>query len=308
LQGRVTVLPPSHTGSAGESALTPGQQLPEGSRLHVAPDAFVSVRLADGSLLKVQADSTLLLQQLRRKGRTGSLQSVVELQNGAVEATVPPNKAQPAALDVRTGTATSSVRGTQFGVYLAADGSTATAVQQGAVQVASHQSPNASALVSKGRGAADSRRPAAPGGTAAGTAPGPVALPGRRCPMAGPPLPAPTQGAGYVVQVTQDAAGQQVLRNGRFAGDKARFAAVPDGSYFARAGHGRPWHSRSARPGPLKVKAHPVPPLYQTAPAAQLPTDGVDLRCTPVPACPPTASRLRPPARISAPAARPGGA
>jgi hypothetical protein len=57
-------------------------------------------------------------------------------------------------------------------------------------------------------------------------------------------LPAPTQGAGYVVQVTQDAAGQQVLRNGRFAGDKARFAAVPDGSYFSRVqamdGHGIP--------------------------------------------------------------------
>lgn len=285
LQGRVTVLPPpSHTGSAGESALTPGQQLPEGSRLHVAPDAFVSVRLADGSLLKVQADSTLLLQQLRRKGRTGSLQSVVELQNGAVEASVPPNKAQPAALDVRTGTATSSVRGTQFGVYLAADGSTATAVQQGAVQVASHQSPNASAQVPKGRGAA-----VMADGQLHQAALLP-ALPQDQLPRLAEdaqwldlPLPAPTQGAGYVVQLTQDAAGRQVLRNGRFAGDKARFAAVPDGSYFLRVqamdGHGIPGLPAQ---GPLKVKAHPVPPLYQTAPAAQLPTDGVDLRCTPV--------------------------
>lgn len=291
LQGRVTVLPPpSHTGSPAESLLTPGQQLPEGSRLRVAPDAFVSVRLADGSLLKVQADSEVLLQQLRRKGRTGSLRSVVDLQSGAVEASVPPNKAQPAALDVRTGIATSSVRGTQFGVYRSADGSTATAVQQGAVQVASNSNPSASAPVRKGHGAAI-------------TADGQLrqatllpALPASQLPQLAEdaqwldlPLPAPeaaTEAAaatGYVVQVTQDAAGQQVLRNGRFASGKARFAAVPDGAYFVQVravdGHGIPGLPAQ---GPLKVKAHPVPPLYQTAPAAVLPTDGVDLRCTPV--------------------------
>ena len=289
LQGRVTVLPPpSHTGSAGgaatESVLTPGQQLPEGSRLRVPPDAFVSVRLADGSLLKVQADSEVLLQQLRRKGRTGSLRSLVELQNGAVEASVPPNKAQPAALDVRTGTATSSVRGTQFGVYRATDGSTATAVQHGAVQVASNQNPSASARVPQGRGAA-----VAADGQLHQAALLP-ALPAAQLPQLAEdaqwldlPLPPPAQGAGYVVQVTQDAAGQQVLRNGRFTGDKARFAAVPDGAYFLQVravdGHGIPGQPAQGR---LKVKAHPVPPLYQTAPAAVLPTDGVDLRCTPV--------------------------
>ena len=294
LQGRVTVLPPpSHTGSAGlpaESLLTPGQQLPEGSRLRVAPDAFVSVRLADGSLLKVQADSEVLLQQLRRKGRTGSLRSVVDLQSGAVEASVPPNKAQPAALDVRTGIATSSVRGTQFGVYRSADGATATAVQQGAVQVASNSNPNASAPVRKGHGAAI---------TADGQLHQAALLPAlaaSQLPQLAEdaqwldlPLPAPeaateaTTAAGYVVQVTQDAAGQQVLRNGRFASGKARFAAVPDGAYFVQVravdGHGIPGLPAQ---GPLKVKAHPVPPLYQTAPAAVLPTDGVDLRCTPV--------------------------
>lgn len=287
IQGHASWLPPpSHSGSAGESALTPGQQLPEGSRVRVAPDAFVSVRLADGSMLKVQADSEVLLQQLRRKGRTGSLRSVVDLQSGAVEASVPPNKAQPAALDVRTGTASSSVRGTQFGVYRAADGSTATAVQQGAVQVASTQNPETSARVPKGQGAA-----VGADGQLHQAALLP-ALSAEQLPQLAEdaqwldlPLPAPdaTAAAGYVVQVSQDAAGQQVLRNGRFASGKARFAAVPDGAYFVQVravdGHGIPGLPAE---GPLKVKAHPVPPLYQTAPAAVLPTDGVDLRCTPV--------------------------
>lgn len=285
LQGSVTVLPPpSRSGSAGESPLTPGQPLPEGSRLRVAPDAFVSVRLADGSLLKVQADSEVLLQQLRRKGRTGSLQSVVDLHSGAIEAAVPANKANPAALDVRTATATSSVRGTQFGVYRAADGSTATAVQQGAVQVASLQNPGASARVTPGQGAA-----VANNGQLHQAALLP-ALPTEQLPLRAEdaqwldlPLPAPTDGAGYVVQVSQDAAGREVVRNGRFQTGKARFPAVPDGAYFLRVqavdGHGIPGQPAQ---GPLTVKAHPVPPLYRTAPAAVLPTDGADLRCTPV--------------------------
>ena len=289
LQGRVSVLPPpSRSGSAGapatETALQPGQQLPEGSRLRVAPDSFVSVRLADGSLLKVQADSEVLLQQLRRKGRTGSLQSMVQLQSGAVEASVPPNTIRPAALEIRTGTATSSVRGTEFGVYVTADGSTATAVQQGAVQVAAVQDAGAQTRVTKGHGAAVS-----PNGRLHQSTLLP-AVPAEQLPTLAEdaqfldlPLPAPAAGTGYVVQVSQDAAGKQVLRNGRFASGKARLAAVPDGAYYLRVqavdAHGIPGLPAQTA---LKVKAHPVPPLYQTAPQAVLPTDGVDLQCTPV--------------------------
>lgn len=285
IHGRATVLPPpSHTGSAGESLLTPGQQLPEGSRVRVAPDAFVSVRLADGSLLKVQADSELLLQQLRRKGRTGSLQSVMELKSGAVEASVPHNTAKPAALEIRTGVASSSVRGTEFGVYRADDGSTATAVLQGAVQVQAAQSAATSARVPKGQGAAV----AANGQLQTAQllpALAPAALPARAedAQWLDLPLPAPAHGAGYLVHVSQDAQGREVLRNGRFTSDKVRFAALPDGPYYLQVqavdALGIPGLPVQA---PLTVKAHPVPPLYQTAPSAVLPSDAVDLLCTPV--------------------------
>lgn len=289
LQGRVTVLPPpSRSGSAGEAALAPGQQVPEGSRVRVAPDAFVSIRLADGSLLKVQADSEVLLQQLRRKGRAGSLQSVVELESGAVEAAVPPRKNQPAALEVRTGVASSSVRGTQFGVYRAASGDTATAVLEGAVHVQSQQTAAANARVARGHGAAVSST-----GQLSQAALLPP-LPADQLPQLVEdakwlelPLPAATDVAGYLVQVSSDAAGQEVLRNGRVprqdAGTKARFAALPDGPYYLQVRavdrHGIP--GQPAR-GALKIKAHPEPPLYQTAPAAVLPNDAVDLLCTPV--------------------------
>lgn len=285
IQGRATVLPPpSRSGSAGESVLTPGQALPEGSRVRVAPDAFVSVRLADGSLLKVQADSELLLQQLRRKGRAGSLQSVMELRSGGVEASVPPNPKKPAALEIRTDVASSSVRGTEFGVYRASDGSTATAVLQGAVQVQAAQADATGTRIPMGQGAA------------VGTngqlqtarllpALAPADLPARAedAQWLDLPLPAPADGAGYLVHVSQDAQGREVLRNGRFSTHKVRFAALPDGPYYLQVqtvdALGIPGLPARA---PLTVKAHPVPPLYQTPPAAVLPTDAVDLLCTPV--------------------------
>lgn len=285
VQGRVTLLPPpSRSGSADEAAVQPGQNLPEGSRIKVAPDAFVSVRLADGSLLKVQADSDLLLEQLRRKGRAGSLQSVMALRTGAVEASVPPNPAKPAALEVRTHAASSSVRGTEFGVYLAADGSTATAVQQGAVQVQSTQVASASSRVVKGQGAAVNTS-----GQLKTASLLPALSPAQLPPRAEDaqwldlPLPAIDGATGYQVQVTQDAEGREVLRNGRFANAKARFAALPDGPYFLRVQAidtlGIPGLLAKA---PLTVKAHPIAPLYRTAPSAILPADAVDLQCTPV--------------------------
>ncbi|MDR2325275.1 MAG: FecR domain-containing protein [Acidovorax sp.] len=285
LQGNATVLsPPERNRAASEVQLQPGQKLPEGSRLRVPPDSFVSVRLADGTLLKVQADSEILLQQLRQKGRNGSLQSVVELQRGALEAAVPPNKRRPPALDIRTNIATSSVRGTEFGVYHTEGGAHITTVQRGLVQVQSALAQSANAQLPKGQGAVVDRS-----GQLQQAALLP-ALPASQLPQLAEdaqwlnlPLPSQPTAAGYVVQVSEDAAGHQVLRNGRFTGDTVRFPAVPDGSYFVQVravdAHGIPGLPAQ---GQLKVKAHPVPPLYQTPPAAVLPSDAVALHCTPV--------------------------
>ena len=291
VQGKASVLAPASPGAAArEMPLAPGQNVPEGSRVRVAPDAFVSIKLADGSVLQVQADSEVLLQALRRKGRAGSLQSVVDLQSGAVEASVPPNKKQPAAFDVRTLTASSSVRGTQFGVYLQPDGSTATAVLQGAVQVqpagesTTVAAAPASTVLRPGQGSAVARD-----GQVRTAALLPAISPAQLPTLAEDaqwldvPLPALPGATGYHVRVSQDAAGQQVLRNGRFAGERARFAAVPDGQYYLQVqpvdALGIPGNKSQ---GTLKVKAHPVAPLYKTAPQALLPADDVQLHCTPV--------------------------
>ena len=39
----------------------------------------MAVQLADGTMVRVQAQSELQLRQLRRRGRAGSVQSVLEM-------------------------------------------------------------------------------------------------------------------------------------------------------------------------------------------------------------------------------------
>src|SRR3989344_910513 len=87
-----TVTAQARAGDA-PAPVTQGGKLEEGTALQVGPDAFVSVKLADGTVVRVQAQSELLLRQLRRRGRAGSLQSVLEMRSGAVESSVPPNLA-----------------------------------------------------------------------------------------------------------------------------------------------------------------------------------------------------------------------
>ena len=63
-----TVTAQARAGDA-PAPVTQGGKLEEGTALQVGPDAFVSVKLADGTVVRVQAQSELLLRQLRRRGR-----------------------------------------------------------------------------------------------------------------------------------------------------------------------------------------------------------------------------------------------
>ena len=116
--------------------------LAEGTRLQVGPNGFVTVRLADGSIVKVSAQSDVQLRQLRRRGRAGSVQSVVEIQRGSVESSVAPSTDASRRFEVRTPRAVTSVRGTRFGVALSESGDTTAAVLQGAVAVQSRTADN----------------------------------------------------------------------------------------------------------------------------------------------------------------------
>lgn len=84
------------------------------------------------------------------------------------------------------------------------------------------------------------------------------------------PLPAMPQAQGWLVGISSDAQGHKVLRNAQVQGQQARFAALPDGSYYL---HVRALDlygiSGLPRTVPIRVKAHPYRrwcrPLHRVA-------------------------------------------
>lgn len=270
-------------------AAAPGMPLQEGDQLQLGSDAFVTVLLADGSTVQVQAASQLELHQLRRRGRTGSLQSVLEVQEGGVSVQVPGKTDAQRRLDVITPVAATSVRGTVFDVQLIDNGSATASVLQGKVAVqslAQAQQTTPTATLQQHTGMAVSADGRAGAVTALLPAPPAQELPSLNedAQWLNLPLPHWAQAQSWRVLVSEDAHSQQVLRNGSFTGDLARFAALPDGHYFLRV-RAVDQQGIVGMPTtvPLRVKAHPVAPLaLAPAPAGVLPQGEAQLQCTPV--------------------------
>lgn len=301
VQGAVTAQARSGDAPAPVAA---GGQLDEGAVLQVGPESFVAVKLADGTVVRVQAQSELQLRQLRRRGRAGSLQSVLEMRSGAVESSVPPNAEAFRRFELRTPQAVTSVRGTRFGVALDGNGNTTAAVLSGSVAVQSRTNEPAASSHVPG-GPAPAPNPAhtamlAPGQGLAVSADGTVGAPRTLLPApdtSGVPavvgdaailaidVPPIAGAARYVAQVAQDADFTRVLRHGSFADGQLRWKALDDGRYYlsVRA------VDEAGIPGlptvqPLVVKTRPVAPLYQLpAPGAVVARDTGALQCTQVP-------------------------
>ncbi|EHN66539.1 FecR family protein [Comamonas testosteroni] len=260
-----------------------GQLLQEGDSLQVPANAFVSVRLADGSLVRVQSESDVELRQMRRKGRAGTLQSVIDLREGAIEAKVSRQTNGERRFEVRTPAASTSVRGTQFLVMSDDEGRTAAAVDEGSVAV---QTGQPSALLRPGQGLSVSANGQIGRPTAMLEAPDIAAWPSlvEDASWVSLPLPAMAGAVRYQVLLAQDRELTQIVRGGMFTRSPARLTGVEDGSYIAaiRAidANGIPG-KRSLQA--LRIKAHPVPPLYESpAPEATIGQGQQGLQCTQV--------------------------
>ena len=120
---------PPQNPAAANLPVVAGTMLAEGTRLPWGPNGFVTVRLADGSIVKVSAQSDVQLRQLRRRGRAGSVQSVVEIQRGSVESSVAPSTDASRRFEVRNPAHRDQrCAGTRFGVALSESGDTTAAV------------------------------------------------------------------------------------------------------------------------------------------------------------------------------------
>ncbi|MFI8615150.1 FecR domain-containing protein [Acidovorax sp. NPDC077693] len=273
-----------------------GGKLEEGTALQVGPDAFVAVRLADGTVVRVQAHSELQLRQLRRRGRAGSVQSVLEMRSGAVESSVPPSAEPFRRFELRTPLAVTSVRGTHFSVAMTDTGTTTASVLNGSVAVQARQGDSTTAqpassaptaLLAPGHGlavAADGTvgapRPLLP-------APDTSAIPATLgdAGLLAIDVPALAGAARYEAQIAQDADFTQVLRHGRFADGQLRWKALEDGRYYLSV-RGLDDAGIPGVPAvlPIAVKTRPVPPLYQApSPGAVVARGAGELRCTQVP-------------------------
>ncbi|WP_114953925.1 FecR domain-containing protein [Sphingosinicella terrae] len=211
-----------------------GTVVGEGDSLLTGPNSFVTLRLADGSLVALPSQSRVLVRRLRRLLLTGEIEREFMLENGRARAVVTPMDETPGDFRVSTPVAISAVRGTEFRARYDADGrSGSTEVIEGEVGV-SDPAGRASVSVTAGFGAV-----ATPEGT--GTVipllpPPALERPGRV--QDGADLAfrvAPLQGAErYHVQVAQDAGFVDVVSETFSAGPEATLPGLPDGTWFVR--------------------------------------------------------------------------
>lgn len=273
-----------------------GSQLAEGTQLQTGGDGYISVRLADGSLIKVQAGSDVTLERMRRRTATGDTSLGIGLKRGSVQSTVTTKNAPGQRFDIRTPLAVASVRGTEFDVSVADNGNTATSVTQGIVGVRApahaKQTPaqwSLGAELQAGEGNTVTRDKSLGKTTKLLPAPDLSALPtvmddAESATFSVPALPL---AAAYRVRIAQDEALVHVVRNASFPSAQFRFDGLPDGRYFlgvrgvdASGITGKEAHAMLA----IKALPAPPPPFYQSPTAgAQISGAQATLLCTEVP-------------------------
>jgi hypothetical protein len=254
------------TGQAGGRSLAAGAALTEGSTVTTGDDGYISIRLADGSLLNLQPRSALKLESLRAHPSLGTYGTRLGLERGRVEVEAAAQRSGSRQL-LRTPGVLVAVRGTR---YRAA----APSAERGVVEVTEGQ-------VGLGT-AARARRIVLPAGygvvaTAGKLIGAPVPLP------AAPDLsgiselqervtirvrfPAVPGAAAYRAQLATDAGFQGVVAEQVAAANDFRFAGLPDGDYWLRvrgidAGGIEGIDAVRA----LQLRARPEPP-FPSAPA-----------------------------------------
>jgi hypothetical protein len=102
---------------AGGKPIKVGEVFNEGSKLATGNDGFVTLQLADGSILSVQSKSSVRLENTRQFVNSGGVtDSIVRLEAGRVETTAAKQRNSGARYEIRTPTSNMGVRGTVFRV------------------------------------------------------------------------------------------------------------------------------------------------------------------------------------------------
>jgi len=268
---------------AHAAPLVVGGQVSEGAQIEVGDDGFVTLRLADGSVVRLSAGTQVRLRELRHAPAPGHAQSGLDLERGRVDATVKPLASPRSRFEVRTPRAVGGVRGTTFGVAVGSGGDLIGDVREGAIQVRSRATPTnaAGTLVRAGQGARV--------GSTTVVAPllAPPDLSGvpdvlEDASLIELPLAREAGAAAWQVRIASDDAAERVVRNAVFPSPVARFAALDDGAYLlavrAMDGQGIPGTEAVRR---LVVNAHPTAPLLrEPRQGSRVVGPAIELLCT----------------------------
>lgn len=216
----------------GQPART-GSPLSTGNRLVTGNGGAAAVSLPDGGHISVPANSQLSFEVLQEFAGTGLLDSVLALESGDMETEVAPDHKGVGRFEVRTPVTVTGVRGTRFRVRTDGQG-TINEVLDGQVQLASGPSI---------QDATNRQRITAGHGSRVGAD-------GHAYPVAPlPPTPAilgskqdggkwvvdfePVAGAAsYLVQLSQDAAGTQIIKREPLSGPPL-IVSLPQKHYYA---------------------------------------------------------------------------
>lgn len=288
VQGQTTTRGKAETAGAESVPLSEGDTIAEGMRIHVPKDGYLRLRLADGSVVRVLAESDVELKRLRAKRPTGPFESIIDVRKGKVESEVT-KQPEGRVFEIHAPGAIASVRGTRFDVSVDSDGRIGTAVTEGVVALQPRNSSKKrmrAAKVTAGQGAVIDTD-----GTMGEQRPLP-----KQPDLTGLPevyedanvltftLDETSDASGYEVRVAHDDDLRDVLHNGIFEGHRVQFPALDDGTYTVgvRAldddGLAGPEARRT-----IRVHAQPVPPLYQSpASGARVTSEAGQLICSEV--------------------------
>lgn len=217
-------------------ALKPGTSVSEGSTIATSANGFVTVELADGSKLTLPAGGSVQMTRLRQFEGTALTDSIIHVDQGSVESSVAPKGEGVGRFEVRTPVAVTGVRGTKFRVQSGAKGAYSE-VLEGSVRLQTHApgvKPNGPVPVAKGYGAAIAADGSVSGVKMLLPAPElgePTRVSGSTWTSAFTAVP---QAHSYLVRVSRDEEGANLVSSAKFDTTAIRFSAPGPGTFYVR--------------------------------------------------------------------------
>ena len=210
-------------------AIRQQSRVAEGQTIVTGADGFVTLQLSDGSLLWVRSSSTVTLGRLRALKNVDLTDSMRRIKQGSVESTVAPKGSGVGRFEVRTPLSITGVRGTVLRVHASVRGAQSEVVK-GIAHVRSQQAQNATLHQSQGT-AIDAQ------GKLLGVRP---LLPAPALPPLDPKqvggrslkFPAVAGASKYLVRVSSDAAGADLVSSQEFQKPEINFSSPGPGTYY----------------------------------------------------------------------------